>query len=129
MSMIRHRVMLVAGAIAAGGALAVGLPAAAHAAPAHSAGHAVLTPASQAAARKFPCGYDGYDWSNGNQPLYNHCGRGDVVIRVHHFFWQKTYDCVAPGVHEIEQGSSQWRIIGAEYDGHTCSIPGSVVGP
>lgn len=130
MSMIRHRAMPVAGAIATGVVLAVGLPAIAQAAPsAHSAVHVRIAAARPAAARKFPCGYDGYDGSNGDQPLYNHCGRGDVVIRVHHFFWQKTYDCVAPGVHEIDQGNSQWRIIGAEYDGHICAMPGPVVGP
>jgi hypothetical protein len=33
---------------------------------------------------RYPCGYDGY--YGGEQPLYNHCGRSDVVIRVHHFW-------------------------------------------
>jgi Family of unknown function (DUF6355) len=76
---------------------------------------------------QYPCGYDGY--YGGGQPLYNHCGRTDVVIRVHHFFWQTTYDCVSPGVHPLDQGASQWRITGAEYDGHGCTMPGSIVGP
>lgn len=67
-----------------------------------------------------PCGYDGYAGSNGNQPLYTHCGRGRVEIKVDHFFWQKTHFCAQPGTQEIPQGSSQWRIIGAEYDGKNC---------
>jgi len=66
------------------------------------------------------CGYDGYDGSNGNQPLYTHCGKGRVEIQVDHFFWQKTYFCAAPGTQEVPQGSSQWRIIGAQYDGKSC---------
>lgn len=66
------------------------------------------------------CGYDGYSGSNGNQPLYTHCGRGRVSIEVDHFFWQKTYFCASPGTRTIPQGTSQWRIIGAEYDGKSC---------
>jgi hypothetical protein len=66
------------------------------------------------------CGYDGYTGSNGSQPLYTHCGRGRVEIEVDHFFWQKTYFCAGSGTQEIPQGSSQWRIIGAEYDGKSC---------
>ncbi|MGW4528376.1 DUF6355 family natural product biosynthesis protein [Amycolatopsis sp. NPDC004378] len=85
--------------------------------------------AANTAAANAPCGYVGYEGSNGQQPLYNHCGNGDVVVQVDHFFWQTTYACVAPGVHELPQGDSQWRIIGAEYDGHTCSFPGPVEGP
>jgi hypothetical protein len=73
--------------------------------------------ASSAAAS---CGYDGYDGSNGNQPLYTHCGRVRVEIKVDHFFWQTTYFCAVPGTQEIPQGTSQWRIIGAEYDGKSC---------
>lgn len=68
----------------------------------------------------FTCGYDGYDGSNGNQPLYTHCGRGRVEIEVNHFFWQTTYFCAVRGTQEIPQGSSQWRIIDAEYDGKSC---------
>lgn len=83
--------------------------------------------ASPSVATQYPCGYDGYH--GGDQPLYNHCGRTDVMIRVHHFFWQTTFDCVTPGVHSLDQGSSQWRIISAEYDGHVCDIPGPSVGP
>jgi hypothetical protein len=72
-------------------------------------------------------GYDGFH--GGDQPLYNHCGRTDVTIRVHHFFWQTTYDCVTPGTHPLDQGTSQWRITSAEYDGHGCTVPGSIIGP
>jgi hypothetical protein len=79
------------------------------------------------AASGYPCGYDSYH--GGDQPVYNHCGKTDVVIRVHHLFWQTTYDCVTPGVHTLDQGTSQWRITSAEYDGHPCSFPGPVVGP
>ncbi|HEX3779069.1 MAG TPA: DUF6355 family natural product biosynthesis protein [Pseudonocardiaceae bacterium] len=82
---------------------------------------------STVTATQYPCGYDGFH--GGEQPLYNHCGRTDVVIRVHHFFWQTTYDCVTPGVHSLDQGDSQWRIISAEYDGDGCNIPGPAVGP
>jgi hypothetical protein len=82
---------------------------------------------ASAIATQYPCGYDGY--YGGDQPLYNHCGRTDVAIRAHHFFWQTTYDCVSPGVHQLDQGTSQWRIISAEYDGHGCTMPGSIVGP
>lgn len=82
------------------------------------------TPATSA---QYSCGYDGYQ-DNG-QPFYNHCGRTDIVIQVDHMFWQTTYDCVKPGLHRIDQGNSQWAIIGAEYDGHFCSTPGPVVGP
>jgi hypothetical protein len=63
------------------------------------------------------CGYDGYQ---NNRPLYTHCGKGRVEIKVDHFFWQKTYFCAVPGAQEIPQGTSQWRIIGAEYDGKSC---------
>lgn len=45
----------------------------------------------------FECGYDGYDGSNGEQPLYTHCGKGRVEIKVDHFFWQHTYFCAVPG--------------------------------
>jgi hypothetical protein len=76
---------------------------------------------------QYACGYDGYQ-DNG-QPFYNHCGRTDIVIQVDHLFWQTIYDCVKPGVHRVDQGNSQWAIIGAEYDGHLCSTPGTVVGP
>ena len=68
----------------------------------------------------FACGYDGYDGSNGSQPLYTHCGRGRVEIKVDHFFWQHTYFCAVPGTQEIPQGEVSWRIIGAEYDGKPC---------
>ncbi|HEX5407453.1 MAG TPA: DUF6355 family natural product biosynthesis protein [Pseudonocardiaceae bacterium] len=88
---------------------------------------AATSPFTSAAGGQYPCGYDGY--YGGDQPVYNHCGRTDVVIRVHHFFWQTTYDCVSPGVHQLDQGTSQWRIISAEYDGHGCTFPGSIVGP
>ena len=97
------RISYVAATIAASMALFVVAPSVASA---QAAGHA--------------CGYDGYSGSNGNQPLYTHCGRGHVEIQVDHFFWQKTYFCASPGTQEIPQGSSQWRIIGAEYDGKSC---------
>lgn len=129
MSRTRYRALLGTSALAVGAVLAVAGAATAQAAPVHPIAPTTVATGSVTAARNFPCGYDGYGGSNGNQPLYNHCGAGDVVIQVDHFFWQTTYDCVAPGVHEIDQGNSQWRIISAEYDGHTCSIPGPVVGP
>jgi hypothetical protein len=74
------------------------------------------------------CGYDGQ--VNG-RPTYNHCGVGSVVIEVDHFFWQHTYACMPKGVHVIPQGNSSWAIIGAEYDGHTCTYtqPVPVTGP
>jgi hypothetical protein len=100
---------------------------AAIAVPANAAETGRVAASAVAANVRYPCGYDGFH--GGNQPLYNHCGRTDVVIRVHHFFWQTTYDCVRPGTHPLAQGTSQWRITSAEYDGHTCTIPGSVVGP
>jgi hypothetical protein len=83
----------------------------------------LLTPDSasaQVAAARVSCGYNGYDGSNGSQPLYTHCGKGRVEIQVDHFFWQKTHFCAKPGTHEVPQGTSQWRIIGAEYDGKSC---------
>jgi hypothetical protein len=63
--------------------------------------------------------------------MYNHCGKGSVVIEVDHFFWQTTYVCVPPGVHELPMGDSQWRIYRAEFDGHTCiyRFVTSIVGP
>lgn len=84
-------------------------------------------PAPMVATSHYQCGYDGYQ-GNG-QPFYNHCGRGDIVIQVDHFFWQTTYNCVRPGAHRIDQGNSSWAIIGAEFDGDTCSTPGVVVEP
>lgn len=111
--------MFVAATISA--ALMIGL---AESTPACAATTDRPTPTSVATAQ-FPCGYDGYE-DNG-QPFYNHCGRHDIVIEVDHFFWQTTYECVTPGVHRIDQGSSPWAIVGAEYDGHTCSSPGQVV--
>lgn len=85
--------------------------------------------ATLTAAASTPCGYLAYKGSPTDQPRYNHCGRGDIVLEVDHWFWQKTYDCVAPGVHYIDQGNSSYAIIGAEYDGHGCNWPGPVVGP
>lgn len=131
---IKRRAALGAGSLAAGVLLFAGLPAEAQASPVRKEFISAATSSAAVAARvaarsNFACGYDGYDGSNGDQPLYNHCGAKDIVIEVDHFFWQTTYDCVAPGVHEINQGDSRWRIIGAEYDGHACSSPGSVVGP
>jgi hypothetical protein len=81
------------------------------------------------AAASTPCGYLAYKGSPNGEPRYNHCGRGDIVLEVDHWFWQKTYDCVPPGIHYIDQGSSNYAIIGAEYDGHSCNWPGPVVGP
>lgn len=104
-ALMRH-VSSAAGLIAASTALFLVAPSTASAQDLAAAGH--------------PCGYDGYAGSNGNQPLYTHCGRGRVEIKVDHFFWQKTYFCARPGTQEIPQGSSQWRIIGAEYDGKNC---------
>lgn len=74
------------------------------------------------------CGYDGY--ING-QPMYTHCARhGSVVIEVDHLFWQTTYACMPPGVHAIPESNTDWRIMSAEYDGHTCfGGPAAVVGP
>lgn len=74
------------------------------------------------------CGYDGH--VNG-RPTYNHCGRGSVVIEVDHLFWQHTYACMPRGVHTIPQGNVSWAIIGAEFDGHTCTYtqPVVVAGP
>lgn len=46
--------------------------------------------------------YDGYQ-DNG-QPFYNHCGKGDIVIEVDHFFWQTTYNCVKPGISSDRPG-------------------------
>jgi hypothetical protein len=84
----------------------------------------LLTPnqalAQTAAPSGFSCGYDGYNGSNGNQPLYTHCGVGRVEIQVDHFFWQTTHFCAVRGTQEVPQGTSQWRIIGAEYDGKSC---------
>lgn len=127
MSIISHRVVLGVGSLVIGALLFIGLPAGAQAASAATA-RPTVTPTT-AVRQDFSCGYDGYDGSNGDQPLYNHCGRGNIVIRVHHFFWQTTYACMEPGVHEIPQGRSPWRIIGAEYDGHSCLYPGPLVGP
>ena len=93
--------------------------------PATAATAAPAAPASAA----LPCGYLAYKGSPIDQPRYNHCGRGDIVLEVDHWFWQKTYDCVAPGVHYIDQGNSNFAIIGAEYDGHSCTFTGPVVGP
>ncbi|WP_157362063.1 DUF6355 family natural product biosynthesis protein [Haloechinothrix halophila] len=76
-----------------------------------------------------PCGYIGYKGSNGHQPLYNHCGRYNVVVEVDHLFWQTTYACVKPGVHHLPQGSSQWRIIYADSDGRRCANPGPIARP
>jgi hypothetical protein len=94
-------------------------------------GPAAATPASTAhpAAASLPCGYLAYKGSPNGEPRYNHCGRGDIVLEVDHWFWQRTYDCVAPGVSYIDQGNSNYAIIGAEYDGHSCNWPGPVVGP
>jgi hypothetical protein len=103
---------------------AVAAPASAASASTNLAGGAS---AAQAAA--LPCGYLAYKGSPTDQPRYNHCGRGDIVLKVDHWFWQRTYDCVAPGVHYIDQGNSNFAIIGAEYDGHSCTFPGPVVGP
>jgi hypothetical protein len=80
----------------------------------------VTASAQTTASTTASCGYDGYNGSNGNQPLYTHCGKVRVEIKVDHFFWQKTYFCAVPGTQEIPQGASQWRIIGAEYDGKPC---------
>lgn len=96
------------------------------------AGPATAAPAAHAqpaAAAGLACGYLAYNGSANDLPRYNHCGRGDIVLKVDHWFWQTTYDCVQPGVHYIDQGSSNFAIIGAEYDGHSCNIPGPVVGP
>jgi hypothetical protein len=53
------------------------------------------------------------------------------VIEVDHFFWQRNYACMPPGVHAIPQVNISWAIIGAEADGHTCTWtqPISIVGP
>jgi hypothetical protein len=91
------------------------------AAPAHAT---TVTPAAST-----PCGYLAYKGSPNGEPRYNHCGRGDIVLEVDHWFLQKTYDCVEPGVHYIDQGNSNFAIIGAEYDGHSCRYPGPVEGP
>lgn len=94
-------------------------------------GPATAVPAASArpATAGLACGYLAYKGSPTDQPRYNHCGRGDIVLEVDHWFWQKTYDCVAPGVHYIDQGNSNFAIIGAEYDGHSCTFPGPIVGP
>ena len=89
---------------------------------------AVATPALAAPAG-YACGYDGYNGTAAGLPLYNHCGRGDIVLKVNHWWFQTTYDCVAPGVHYIDQGNSSVSITGAEYDGHSCAFPGPVTGP
>jgi hypothetical protein len=104
-ALTRH-IGYVASIVAASTALFVVAPAVASAEVTVTTGHS--------------CGYDGYTGSNGSQPLYTHCGRGRVEIEVDHFFWQKTYFCAGSGTQEIPQGSSQWRIIGAEYDGKSC---------
>lgn len=96
-------------------------------APALATTRNAVRPVEMNARPHYLCGYDGYH-GNG-QPFYNHCGRRDIVIEVDHFFWQTTYNCVQPGVHRIDQGNSPWVIVGAEYDGHGCSGPGTVVGP
>lgn len=118
---IRYRAML--GAVIGGVVFSIGLPTVGQAATIH--------PDVRSAAADVTCGYDGYDGSNGQQPLYNHCGHGSVVIEVDHLFWQTTYACMPAGTHEIPQGDSQWRIVGAEYDGHTCNFryPMPIVGP
>ncbi|HEX3780317.1 MAG TPA: DUF6355 family natural product biosynthesis protein [Pseudonocardiaceae bacterium] len=92
---------------------------------------AAVTPAtaSPSAAAGYACGYDGYNGSANDLPLYNHCGRGDIVLKVNHWWFQTTYDCVEPGVHYIDQGNSNLSITGAEYDGHSCTFPGPVGGP
>jgi hypothetical protein len=102
-----QRVVAVVCGIAASTAVALAIPQSA-------AAQTMVT------ATSVSCGYDGYDGSNGSQPLYTHCGRGPVEIKVDHFFWQKTYFCARPGTQEIPQGTSQWRIIGAAYDGKGC---------
>ncbi|HEX3781306.1 MAG TPA: DUF6355 family natural product biosynthesis protein [Pseudonocardiaceae bacterium] len=89
---------------------------------------ATAAPTDQAGAG-YACGYDGYNGSANDLPLYNHCGRGDIVLKVDHWWFQTTYDCVAPGVHYIDQGNSNLSITGATYDGHSCSFPGPVAGP
>lgn len=83
-------------------------------------------PATQIAAPE--CGYDGYI---NDQPMYNHCAHhGSVVIEVDHLFWQTAYACMPPGVHAIPESNTDWRIMSAEYDGHTCfGGPEAVVGP
>jgi hypothetical protein len=102
-----RRTAAIAGGIAAGAAIALAIPQSA-------------TAQTTVVAAGVACGYDGYNGSNGNQPLYTHCGKGFVQIEVDHFFWQKTYVCARPGRQEIPQGTSQWRIIGAEYYGKGC---------
>ena len=110
-SIIRRSTPIIGGAIIAA-LLAGSLPTAATAAPAQ--------PDQPTARSGFACGYDGYRGSNGQQPLYTHCGRGHVEIEVAHFFWQTTYWCARPGTHEIPQGDSQWAIYNAEFDGKSC---------
>lgn len=102
-----RRTAAIIGGIAASVAIALGIPQPA-------AAHPTIETLTAA------CGYDGFDGSNGDQPLYTHCGTGSVEIKVDHFFWQKTYFCAHRGTQEIPQGTSQWRIIGAEYDGRRC---------
>jgi hypothetical protein len=102
---------------------------AATAAPATAAPASTGPASAVQSAASLPCGYLAYKGSPNGEPRYNHCGRGDIVLEVDHWFWQKTYDCVAPGVHYIDQGNSDYAIIGAEYDGHSCNWPGPVVGP
>jgi hypothetical protein len=103
---------------------AAAAPATAATASATSASAATMT-----ASASTPCGYLAYKGSPNGEPRYNHCGKGAIVLEVDHWFWQKTYDCVEPGVHYIDQGNSNYAIIGAEYDGHSCTFPGPVVGP
>jgi hypothetical protein len=100
--------------------LLISYPAAANAEPAS------VALVNRAAA--LSCGYDGH--VNG-RPTYNHCGRGSVVIKVDHLFWQHTYACMPRGVHAIPQGNVSWAVIGAEFDGHTCTYtePVVVAGP
>lgn len=92
------------------------------------AGAESVDSASVARPARLACGYDGH--VNG-RPTYNHCGRGSVVIEVDHLFWQHTYACMPRGVHTIPQGDVSWAIIGAEFDGHTCTYtePVVVAGP
>lgn len=118
MHTITQRAAAGVAAVGITGLLAFGAPAA----------HGTETTASATAhATAQPCGYDGR--VNG-QPTYNHCGHGSVIIKVDHMFWQHTYACMPRGVHAIPQGEVSWVIIGAEFDGHTCTYTTPVaVGP
>jgi Family of unknown function (DUF6355) len=110
---LTSRPIAAAGIAVMSGVLMFVAPAAALAQPSVEAARAVaVTP--QGAAE---CGYM-HNWGETRQ--YDHCGRGDVEIKVNHMFGHDTFFCAHPGVQLIPQGDNSWVIMGAEWDGVRC---------